>query len=130
MIAPSTADADVTRPSRDGGRDAVGRYRLGPLADPVMIDFALEAKLWQPSDGVGVLQVSRLISRLRHRNFGVFVTLSYFGKTVYEEVREDGHPVVLICGRDIVETSRSKGYADVAAVRAWLGAGYPNPFGD
>ena len=35
---------EITRRSVDGGRDAIGRYRLGPSADPITVDFALEVK--------------------------------------------------------------------------------------
>jgi AspBHI-like restriction endonuclease len=38
---PHVASIEVTRPSRDGGRDAVGEYRLGPSQDPVRLQFAL-----------------------------------------------------------------------------------------
>lgn len=126
LIAPATGAVDVTRPSRDGGRDAVGQYILGPAADPVRIDFALEAKCYSPTTVVGVRDVSRLISRLRHRNFGVFVTLSHFHSQVYDEVRQDGHPVALVCGRDVVDALRNKGYGDVASVTAWLKASFPH----
>ena len=84
--------------ARDGGSDAIGEYLLGPLADRVPVDFALEAKCYAPTTSVGVRDVRRLVSRLRHRNFGVFVTLSYFNDQVYSEVREDGHPIAMICG--------------------------------
>ena len=33
----------------DGGRDAIGRYRVGPLSDPVEMEFALEAKCYSPA---------------------------------------------------------------------------------
>ncbi|MGW4125998.1 restriction endonuclease [Nocardia sp. NPDC004711] len=125
MIAPATSTCDVTRPSRDGGRDAVGQYQLGPAADPIKIDFALEAKCYGPTNSVGVREMSRLISRLRHRNFGVFVTLSYFNPQVYEEVRTDGHPIALISGRDIVGTLKSNGYGDLGAVKGWLHTQFP-----
>jgi hypothetical protein len=125
LIAPATGACDVTRPSRDGGRDAVGEYQLGPVADPVKIDFALEAKCYAETNSVGVREVSRLVSRLRHRNFGVFVTLSYFNPQVYDEVRADGHPIALVCGRDVVDTLRGNGYGDVAAVKAWLDTSFP-----
>ncbi|MEV0331877.1 restriction endonuclease [Nocardia sp. NPDC050717] len=127
MIAPATAVCDLTRPSRDGGRDAVGQYQLGPAADPVLIDFALEAKCYQASNSVGVREMSRLISRLRHRNFGVFVTLSYFNPQVYDEVRSDRHPIVLICGGDVVNTLKNNGYGDLLAVKSWLDTLFPNP---
>jgi hypothetical protein len=55
----------------------------------------------------------------------VFVTTSYFGSQVYDEVRSDQHPIALICGRDVVEALREKGYGDVAAVQAWLDNRFP-----
>ncbi|MFI9026245.1 restriction endonuclease [Streptomyces sp. NPDC053560] len=127
LVAPNTSSVDVTRPSRDGGRDAVGIYTLGPKANPIAIDFALEAKCYGATSSVGVKEVSRLISRLRHRNFGVLVTTSYFHKQVQEEVHEDGHPIALICGRDIVDTLREHGRTTVGAVRQWLEQGFPKP---
>jgi len=50
-----------------------------------------------------VRDVARLISRLRHRQFGVFVTTSGVSGQAYNELRDDEHPVVVICGRDIAE---------------------------
>ncbi|MFG1643754.1 restriction endonuclease [Amycolatopsis sp. NPDC049252] len=76
LLAPRTTRCDVTQPSRDGGRDAIGEYTLGPPSDPITIDFALEAKCYSDTTSVGVRDVSRLIARLRHRQFGVFVTLT------------------------------------------------------
>lgn len=120
LLAPRTTRCDVTRPSRDGGRDAIGEYTLGPRSDPITIDFALEAKCYSDTTSVGVRDVSRLIARLRHRQFGVFITTSYFDRQAYTEIREDGHPIVLISGRDIVDILRDHGYSDLQAVRAWL----------
>jgi restriction endonuclease Mrr len=91
----------------------------------VRLDFALEAKCYKDGSGVGVREMSRLISRLRHRMFGVFVTTSHFDRQAYTEVRDDGHPIVLISGRDIVDTLRSHGYTTPAAVRAWLAQHFP-----
>jgi hypothetical protein len=125
LMAPRTGAVDVTRPSRDGGRDAVGTYTLGPTANPISIDFALEAKCYSPSHSVGVRETSRLISRIRHRNFGVLVTTSFFHKQVQEEVHEDGHPIALVCGQDIVDALRQHGRTTVASVRQWLLQGFP-----
>ncbi|ONI74445.1 restriction endonuclease [Kribbella sp. ALI-6-A] len=122
LMAPATGRCDVTRPSRDGGRDAVGEYVLGPPSDPITIDFALEAKCYSPETSVGVRDVARLISRIRHREFGVFVTTSYFAAQAYSEVRADGHPIALICGQDIVDALKAHGYTDAASVRQWLDA--------
>jgi hypothetical protein len=120
LIAPATGRCDVTQPSRDGGRDAVGEYIVGPGSDPIAIDFALEAKCYADTNAVGVRDVARLISRLRHRHFGVFVTTSYFHHQVYSEVRSDGHPIALVSGRDIVDALRAAGHSDLPSVRAWL----------
>ncbi len=43
----------------------------------------------------------RLLSRLKHRDLGVFVTTSYFEQQVQEELIEDRHPVILVSGGDI-----------------------------
>ncbi|MER6405029.1 restriction endonuclease [Streptomyces viridosporus] len=127
MVAPRTGTLEVTRPSRDGGRDAVGRYILGPASRTISIDFALEAKCYSPGNSVGVREMSRLISRLRHRNFGVLVTASYFHRQVQEEVEEDAHPIVMISGRDIVEILRVEGRTTAAAVQRWLEETVPLP---
>jgi hypothetical protein len=125
LLAPATGNTVVTRPVRDGGRDAVGVYLLGPPADRIAVEFALEAKCYNESHGVGVRDTSRLISRLKHRDFGVFVTLSFFNPQAYNEIREDSHPLVMICGRDIVDALRRHGYTDQVAVQAWLDSQFP-----
>ncbi|NUK02009.1 restriction endonuclease [Streptomyces lunaelactis] len=125
LMAPNTGAVDVTRPSRDGGRDAVGTYSLGPTANRIAIDFALEAKCYAHTNSVGVREVSRLISRIRHRNFGVLLTTSYFHRQVQEEVQEDGHPISLICGRDITDALRQHGRTTTAAVQQWLSQSFP-----
>lgn len=127
MMAPSTGACELTPRSRDGGRDAVGEYLLGPASDRVAVQFALEAKCYAPSNSVGVRDVARLISRIRHRQFGVFVTTSYFNTQVYREVRDDAHPIILICARDIVDTLRSHGYGDAETVQTWLDHRFPDP---
>lgn len=127
LIARNTGPVDLTRPSRDGGRDAVGTYGLGPAASRIAIDFALEAKCYAATNSVGVREVSRLISRIRHRNFGVLVATSYFHKQVQEEVHEDGHPIVLVSGRDIIDALRQDGRTTVGTVRQWLEQSFPKP---
>lgn len=125
MMIPDIASLDVTRPSRDGGRDAVGQMRIGRGASAVLVEFALEAKCF--TDGaVGVREMSRLISRLRHRQFGVLVTTSCVDLQAYKEIKEDRHPIVVIAAADIVEILKSSGYGSVAAVRAWLSEAFPD----
>jgi len=125
IIARNVSRIDVTRPSRDGGRDAVGEYRIGPATDPVPIEFALEAKCYSSTNSVGVRETSRLISRLRHRQFGVLVTTSHVNKQAYTEIRDDGHPVVIMAGRDVVDALKKGGYDTVQRVTKHLDDAYP-----
>jgi hypothetical protein len=117
---------EITRGTIDGGRDAIGRYLLGLPDDPVYAEFSLEAKCYRPPingltpNTVGVKEVSRLISRIRHRQFGVLVTTSLVARQAYEEVREDRHPILFISGRDIAEILISNGFNTVERVGALL----------
>lgn len=100
---------EPTRPVRDGGRDAVGEYQIsvgGNSKTSLKIDFAMEAKCFAPDTGVNVHHMARLISRLRHRQFGIFITTSYVNKQTYEEVLEDKHPILIITASDIAEILR------------------------
>lgn len=120
------ASVEVTRPSRDGGRDAIGEYRLGPDEDPIRLQFALEAKCYDPDGGgVGVRLVSRLISRIKHRQFGVFVTTAFIAQQAYQEVREDEHPVVFLSGRDIAALLKRMGMTDPQALNTYLALKFP-----
>ncbi|MFT3877091.1 MAG: restriction endonuclease [Propioniciclava sp.] len=123
---PHVASIEVTRPSRDGGRDAIGEYRLGPVEDPVRLEFALEAKCFDPNGGgVGVRMVSRLISRIKHRQFGVFVTTAFVASQAYREVREDQHPVVFMTGQDIVRILKRMGLATEQSLHEYLALKFP-----
>lgn len=125
MMAPAAEIAEVTRPSADGGRDAIGTYSLGPVEDRIKLSFCLEAKCYAATNSVGVKETARLISRLKHREFGVFVTTSYIGRQAYEELRADRHPVVVICGADIVRLLKARDISTAAAVTTWLASEFP-----
>jgi len=119
------ATLDVTRPSRDGGRDAIGKLRIGVGEAAIHVDFALEAKCYGPGNSVGVRELSRLISRLRHRQFGVLVTTSWVDTQAYREIKEDAHPIIIVAAADIVSLLKVHGYSDAAAIRAWLEVEFP-----
>jgi hypothetical protein len=116
MHDPRVIIDTITRGSVDGGRDAIGRYLLGLSDDPVYAEFSLEAKCYQPGlddtspNTVGVREVSRLISRIRHRQFGVLVTTSVISRQAYEEVREDRHPIIFFSGGDIADILVNNGF--------------------
>jgi len=111
---------DITRRWRDGGRDAVGLYRVGPKGDNIKVEFALEAKCFNLGAVVGVKHTSRLISRLRHRQFGILVTTSYVSEQAYREIREDGHPVVIVAAEDIANILINAGINTEEMVSKWL----------
>jgi hypothetical protein len=117
---------EVTRGSVDGGRDALGRIKLGLNDDPIFAEFAIEAKLYNPGifnkkrNTVGVKEVSRLISRIRNRQFGILVTTSAVAEQAYNEVRIDGHPIIFLSGGDIVKVLIEKGINSAPILKAYL----------
>ncbi|WP_026674053.1 restriction endonuclease [Alkalihalobacterium bogoriense] len=115
---------DVTRATRDGGRDIVGKYRIGLESSSILVDFALEAKRYALGSGVGVKETSRLISRLRHRQFGILVTTSYVDEYTYKEIVEDQHPIVIISAIEIVSILKRSGYKTKETVLKWLQANF------
>lgn len=97
-------DFSLTRPWRDGGRDALGYYVIGNESKAnyaLRIDCAMEAKCYSENHSVGVKEMSRLISRIRYRQFGVLITTSYVHEQAYKEIIEDGHPILVISASDI-----------------------------
>ena len=113
-------EIDTTRPYRDGGRDATGWIGIGPIDDMVKLNFSLEAKCYAPGNGVGVKEIARLISRLRHREFGVLVTTSYLSEQAYSEIRADQHPIIVFSGRDIAKILYTHGISNEDDCLQWL----------
>jgi hypothetical protein len=125
LMLPDIEALDVTRPSRDGGRDATGQLRIGAGPAAILVEFALEAKCYSLPNSVGVREISRLISRLRHRQFGILVTTTFLDLQAYKEIKEDKHPIVVIAAADIVELMRKSGRATPEQLAAWLDAEFP-----
>jgi hypothetical protein len=118
----NVVSVDVTQPWKDGGRDGIGVYRIGTKDSQLMVEFAVEAKCKKPSTGnsSGVRETSRLISRLRHRQFGVFVTTSCVNLQAYKEIIEDRHPVLVLAGKDIVSVLLKSNINSAEKVDQWL----------
>ncbi|WP_261343005.1 restriction endonuclease [Rosistilla oblonga] len=127
MMDSNFVSYDLTRPSRDGGRDAIGEYRVGTEASSILIDFALEAKCYAEVNSIGGREISRLISRLRHRQFGVLVTTSFVNSQAYKEVKEDKHPILVIAASDIVEILKRSELNTPQLVVDWLQSNFPAP---
>lgn len=121
MMDPNYRTISLTRPVKDGGRDAIMEYVITSPTSKVVVECAMEAKCFSPrGKGVGVEYTSRLISRLKQRQFGVFMTTSYIAQQAYEEIVEDGHPVLFCTGRDIVEILRQKANVTSQNIKEWL----------
>jgi hypothetical protein len=112
---------ETTQPSRDGGRDAVGEYRVGNPSNNLIFDFNLEAKCYNPGKtAVGVKATSRLISRIRHRMFGILVSTSNLDSQAYKEIVKDEHPIMVIAGKDIITILRRNSINTTAKLKSWL----------
>ena len=122
LLGENVISISLTQPVRDGGRDAVGKYMIGYGMSSIAVDFSMEAKCYSPSSSVGVKELSRLISRIRHRQFGVLVTTSWVNAQAYKEIKEDGHPIIIVSGGDMIELIKKKGIASQHALTGWLNA--------
>lgn len=120
MMDKNIISCDNTRPWRDGGRDAIGIYRIGVGNAYTDVEFSLEAKCYSLKNSCGVKETSRLISRLRHRQFGIFVTTSFISLQAYKEIIEDRHPVLILSATDIAQILLSKGISSEASLLQWL----------
>lgn len=119
LMMSDIGSCKITRPSRDGGRDAIGTYRIGSGPSAIEVEFALEAKCYKPGTSVGVKELSRLLSRLRHRQFGILVTTSYLGGQAYTELKDDRHPVVVISAEDIASLLKER-IGSNSSIAHWL----------
>jgi len=50
----------------------------------------------------------------------VLVTTSYVGEQAYKEIKQDGHPVLVLSGGDIVEILVQNGVNTSEGVAEWL----------
>ncbi len=85
----------------------------------------MEAKCYALHRGVGVEATSRLISRLRHREFGFLVTTSHLDNYAYTELRDDQQPIIVVSGGDIARILTECGIGTKEAVVEWLEAHFP-----
>ena len=63
--------------------------------------------------------MSRLISRIRYRQFVIMITTSYVDQQAYNEVIEDGHPILIVTASDIAAILR-KNSIDTTNIHGWL----------
>lgn len=120
LLDPAFKELVVTRASKDGGRDVIGKYYLGHSGHQIRLTAFIEAKKWKRNNSVGVKPMMRLISRLKHRDIGVFVTTSFFDKQIQDELIEDGHPVMLVSGGDIAKILIKADLSSEVSLEAWV----------
>lgn len=115
-----------TRPTKDGGRDGIGEYTiLNAFSHRLKVTFALEAKCYHPDYGAGVKDTSRLISRIKNRQFGIFVTTSYVSKQAYSEIIEDAHPIAILAGADIIMILYKNAITNISLLKSFLRNNFP-----
>ncbi len=121
---PNIKKLEITRATRDGGRDGIGHYKIGNERSShcfVDVEFYLEAKKYDPwGGGVGVGDTSRLISRIKNRQFGFLVTTGFVSKQAYQEIIDDRHPVVIMSGKDIARLLIEHDIKTKESVLAWV----------
>ena len=118
---------NTTRPWKDGGFDAVGRYKIFTKVENVVyVDFYLQAKCYNPeTTSVRTGDTARLIARIKNRQFGIMFTTSYVADQAYKEILEDGHPIVIINGRNIIEYIYNElEIRSVERLEEWLKSNY------
>ena len=94
----------ITQKSGDRGIDFVARLDFSSHMSALKIVILGQAKcekLNTPTNGV---HIARTVARLKRGWFGVYVTTSYFSKSVQVEVLDDQYPIMLICGKKLAET--------------------------
>lgn len=111
-----------TRPTADGGFDFYGQFSI-PFPLKYEIEFLGEAKKFASDIAVQPKHVSRLVARLNRGQFGIFVTTSYYTKQTQREVLEDGYPVRLFSGNDLVNILQELRLVENGAIKEdWLQA--------
>lgn len=119
-------DTQNTRPTRDGGRDGIGKYSImKKLGNSLITTFAIEAKYYDINHSVGVKETSRLISRIKQRQFGVIVTTSFVATQAYKEIIDDEQPIAIISGSDIINILFENEITNISLLEKYLKNNFP-----
>lgn len=109
-----------TRPTADGGFDFFGQFTI-PHPVKYEIEFLGEVKKFGRNNAVQPKHVSRLVARLNRGQYGLFVTTSYYTRQTQKEVLEDGYPVKLFSGLDLVNILHELRLVDNGRIKpSWL----------
>ena len=94
----------ITQKSGDRGIDFVAKLDISSQMSALKVIVLGQAKcekIDKPTNGV---HIARTVARLKRGWFGVYVTTSYFSRSVQLEVMDDQYPIMLICGKKLAET--------------------------
>ena len=53
------------------------------------------------------------------------ITTSFVHDQAYREIKEDGHPIIVVSGVDIVKLLRTHGVGTLPTLRTWLDREFP-----
>lgn len=117
---------ETTRPFKDGGIDAEGQYKIFKNAgNSIYVEFYMQAKCYKQTSPVTTKDMARLIARIKNRQFGIMVTTSYVADQAYKEILEDGQPIVILSGRDIIDYIFDElEIRNVDSLKTWLELNY------
>lgn len=109
-----------TRPTADGGFDFYGQFSI-PYPVNYQIGFIGEVKKFARNSAVQPKHISRLVARLSRGQYGIFVTTSYYTEQAQREVLEDGYPVKLFSGIDLIKFLHELRLVDQGKIKKdWL----------
>lgn len=122
LLDNNYSEFEVTQQRKDGGYDAFGSYTLGHKDHYIRLRCLLEAKCYnyKTDTAVPLKAISRFISRLRHNDIGLFVTTSFISSSTYKEIIDDGHPIIIISGKDIIDILEKNHYNSEESITKFL----------
>jgi hypothetical protein len=104
----------------DNMKDITGKYKVGTENNTVVINFALEVVNNEPNHAVGLIEVSRLLSRMKYREFGILFTTSFLEPHIYTELMKNNHPIIVVSAQEIVKTLKANGINSANTLQKWL----------
>ncbi len=124
---PQITMLEATRKYDDGGVDGIGKYQVfKSVENSIQLDFYVQAKCYGARNSVNTKDTSRLISRIKGRDFGILFTTSYIAKQAYEEIIEDKHPIGFVTGGDIIShLIKRMQIRDLEELKDYLSREYP-----
>lgn len=94
----------ITKKSGDRGIDFVARLDISSRMSALKIVVLGQAKCEAPDRPTNGVHIARTVARLKRGWFGVYVTTSYFSRSVQLEILDDQYPIMMICGKKLAET--------------------------